>query len=169
MPKAILWVDVLAGLGDPMTFYQLTHTLGASSDPDNPGPEEMSRIIEETRTIAVVGLSRDPVKAARRVPSYMAAKGYDVIPVNPHAERLLGRVSYASLDDVPPSIDMVLVFRSSAEAGPIVEQAMEREEEPAIWLTTGVTSPDEVAAARCAGRNVIQDLSIFRVHLVLLD
>ena len=148
---------------------ELRRVLSTSSDPDNPSAEALAELLGEVQRIAVVGLSRNLEKAARRVPSYLAAKGFDVIPVNPNAQRLLGRVSYPDLDDVPEPVDLVLVFRRSAEAGPFVEQAMARSEEPAIWLQTGVLSPDEVAAARCAGRTVVQDLCIFRVHRVLLD
>lgn len=135
-----------------------------SSDPDNPTAEEIIRLLEDVRHIAVIGLSRDLEKAARRVPSYLAAKGYDVIPVNPFATRLLGRRSYATLEDVPEPVDLVLIFRPSAEAGPFVTAAINRTGLPAIWLQTGVRSDSEVADARAQGRTVIQDLCIFRVH-----
>ena len=148
---------------------QLRHALSASTDPDNPSAEDVARLLGDAQHIAVIGLSRNLEKAARRVPSYLAAKGYDVIPVNPHAERLLGRVSYPDLDDVPEPVDLVVIFRPSAEAGPFVEQAVKRPEQPAIWLQTGVRAPDEVMAARWEGRTVVQDLCIFRVHRVLLD
>lgn len=167
MPKAILWVDVVAGFEDPMTSYQLSHTLGASSDPDNPGMEEISRIIEETRTIAVVGLSRDPVKAARRVPSYMAAKGYDVIPVNPFAERILGKPARASLDDIVEPVDLVLVFRPPEEAAAVIRQAAKRPERPVIWLQEGIRDDEAAQEARARGLTVVQDLCIFKVHRAL--
>ena len=70
---------------------------------------------------------------------------------------------------VPEPVDLVLIFRPSADAGPFVEKAMARSDEPAIWLQTGVRSPDEVASARWAGRTVVQDVCIFRVHRTLLD
>lgn len=143
--------------------------LGASSDPENPSAEELVQLLGDVQHIAVVGLSRNLEKAARRVPSYLAAKGYDVIPVNPNATRLLGRVSYPELSEVPGPVDLVLVFRPSAEAGPFVLQAMDREEKPAIWLQTGVRAPEEVERARGAGRLVVQDLCIFRVHRVLVE
>lgn len=148
---------------------QLRHVLSSSSDPDNPSAEALAYLLDEAKHIAVVGLSRNLEKAARRVPSYLAAKGYDVIPVNPNAQRLLGRVSYGDLDEIPETVDLVLIFRPSADAGPLVIKAMERPDEPAIWLQTGIRAPDEVASARRAGRTVIQDLCIFRVHRTLLD
>ena len=89
--------------------------------------------------------------------------------MNPHAERLLGRVSYSDLDSIPDAVDLVLIFRPSEEAGSFVEAAMARAEEPAIWLQTGIRSPVEVEVARRDGRVVVQDLCIFRVHRTLLD
>ena len=143
--------------------------LGTSSDTDNPSAEAIAQLLNDVQYIAVVGLSRNLEKEARRVPSYLAAKGYDVVPVNPHAERLLGRVSYSDLDSIPDAVDLVLIFRPSEEAGSFVEAAMARAEEPAIWLQTGIRSPVEVKVARRDGRVVVQDLCIFRVHRTLLD
>jgi uncharacterized protein len=150
------------------TMRELRRLLHASSDPDNPAPEQLVELLRDVQHIAVVGLSRYLEKAARRIPSYLAAKGFDVIPVNPNAERLLGRPSWASLADVPDPVDLVLIFRPSDVAGTFVEQALALEDEPAIWLQTGVSAEEEVRAARQAGRIVIQDLCIFRTHRVLI-
>jgi len=147
---------------------ELRRLLRASSDRDNPSPDALAALLEDVQHIAVVGLSRYLEKAARRVPSYLAAKGFDVIPVNPSADRLLGRRSYPTLEDVEESVDLVLIFRPSAVAAEIVEAAMKRPEKPAIWLQTGVVANDAVHAARSAGRCVVQDLCIFRVHRVLI-
>lgn len=148
---------------------ELRRLLKASSDCDNPSPDALVALLRDVQHIAVVGLSRYLEKAARRVPSYLAAKGYDVIPVNPNAERLLGRKSYPTLEAVEEPVDMVLVFRSSDEAADVVESAMAREEEPSIWLQTGVVAEEATRAARLAGRTVVQDLCIFRVHRVLVS
>ncbi len=115
----------------------------------------------------MIGLSRSPAKAARRVPSYLAAKGYDVIPVNPHAERILGRDAFVRLTDVPEAVDLVVVFRPSETAGSFVEEAVAREERPAIWLQTGIVADAEVAAARARGVLAVQDLCTFRIHRAL--
>lgn len=151
------------------TLVELERLLGESTDPDNPPAERLVELLTDTRTIAVVGLSRNLEKPARRVPSYLAAKGFDVIPVNPHADRLLGRKSYATLGDVDEQVDLVLIFRPSAEAGAFVEEAVRRPEEPAIWLQTGIRAQPEVLDARIRGRTVVQDLCIFRVHRVLME
>jgi len=148
---------------------ELRRLLEASSDRDNPSAEALVELLGNVRHIAVVGLSRHSEKPARRVPSYLAAKGFDVIPVNPNADRLLGRTSYPTLSDVPGPVDLVLLFRPSSEAGPFVLEAMERPDEPAVWLQTGIVAPEEAATARAAGRTVVQDLCIFRVHRVLTE
>jgi hypothetical protein len=147
---------------------ELRRLLDDSSDPDNPSPEEIEALLRDVQHIAVIGLSRDPEKPARRVPSYLAAKGFDVIPVNPNADRLLGRVSWPRVSDVPEPVDMVLIFRPSQDAARFVEEAMQRPEEPAIWLQSGIVADEAVRKARLAGRTVVQDLCVFRVHRTLL-
>ncbi len=148
---------------------ELRRLLEASSDRDNPSEETLVELLGNVRHIAVIGLSRHMEKPARRVPSYLAAKGFDVIPVNPNADRLLGRTSYPTLSEVPGPVDLVLVFRPSSDAGPFVVEAMGRPEKPAIWLQSGIVAPKEAAVARAAGRTVVQDLCIFRVHRVLTE
>ena len=150
-----------------MTSHRLSRALELSSDPLNPGPDEMRQILEDTRTIAVVGLSRDPAKAARRVPSYLAAKGYEVIPVNPNADRIFGKRARATLDDVTEPVDMVLVFRPSAEAGEVMRQAAERPERPVVWLQEGIRDDEAAGEVRARGITVVQDLCIYKVHRTL--
>lgn len=149
------------------TNTELARLLAESSDDANPSADELVALLAATRHIAVIGLSRYPEKPARRVPSYLAAKGFDVIPVNPNADRILGRTSHPTLADVSDPVDLVLIFRPSDQAGAFVEEAMQREGEPAIWLQEGIRADAEVQAARDAGRTVVQDLCIFRVHRVL--
>lgn len=143
---------------------RLRGILAESTDPFNPPAERIEAFFRRLHTLAVVGLSRDPAKAARRVPSYLAAKGYEVIPVNPRAERILGRPARATLDDVEQPVDMVVIFRPSAEAGPFVRRAAARPESPAIWLQEGIRADAEAAAAREAGLLVVQDLCTYKVH-----
>lgn len=156
-------------LGAVDTLTELQRLLSESSDENNPSAECLVELLRDVRHIAVVGLSRHLEKPARRVPSYLAAKGFDVIPVNPNAERLLGRESHPTLSDVADPVDLVLIFRPSSDAGPFVEEAMRRPEQPAIWLQQGIRTEAEAEAARRAGRTVVQDLCIFRVHRVLVE
>lgn len=146
---------------------QLRRLLADSSDPRNPSAEELMTLFERLQRIAVVGISRDPAKAARRVPSYLAAQGYDIVPVNPSADRILGKTAFAKLSDVTEPVDMVVVFRPSAEAASVVREAVARPERPAIWLQEGIRADDAVNEARRAGLVVVQDLCSYKVHRAL--
>ena len=148
---------------------ELHRLLESSSDPENPGPEELRELFAAVRRIAVIGLSRSPEKAARSVPAYLAARGYEIVPVNPNADRILGRRAYDRLADVPGEVDMVVIFRPSAEAGRFVEEAATRPERPAIWLQEGIRADEEIAAARAAGLTAVQDLCTYVVHRALSD
>jgi hypothetical protein len=148
-------------------LQELARLLKGSQDPDNPGPEEIRELMDSVRTIAVVGISRNPEKAARRVPSYLAAKGYEIIPVNPFVDEILGKKARASLEDVTEPVDMVLVFRPSQEAAGIARAAMARKERPAIWLQQGIRADDVASAARKDGWTMVQDLCTYEVHKAL--
>jgi len=151
------------------TLLEVKRELRASSDPDNPSAEELRQLLERVERIAVIGLSRHSEKPARRVPSYLAAKGYEVIPVNPHAGRILGRTAYDRIQDVEEPVDMVLIFRPSEEAGRFVAEAAARPERPVIWLQSGIQADVEAADARSAGLTVVQDLCAYRVHRALFS
>jgi predicted CoA-binding protein len=148
-------------------LLELRHVLAASSDEHNPSAEELRELLERVERIGVIGLSRFPEKAARRVPSYLAAKGYDIVPINPKADRILGRHVYDRLSDVEGDLDMVMIFRPSEEAGPFVEEAARRPEKPAIWLQEGIVASPEIEAARRTGITAVQDLCAFKVHRAL--
>jgi len=92
-------------------LQELRLVLEASDDADNPGARELRDLMERVERIGVIGLSRFPEKPARRVPSYLAAKGYEIVPINPNADRILGQDVYERLSDVPDELDMVMVFR----------------------------------------------------------
>ena len=145
----------------------LAALLKESHDPANPSPEEIRDVMERVRTIAVVGISRDPEKSARRVPSYLAAHGYEIIPVNPFVDRILGREARDSLADVAEPVDMVLVFRPPEEAARVMETAMDRPERPVIWLQEGIQADEAARKAREEGFTVVQDLCAYKVHRAL--
>jgi uncharacterized protein len=143
---------------------RIARLLDESGDPDNPSPEELRDLVRSLSRVAVVGLSRDTRKAARRVPSYLAANGIELAPVNPFADRILGKEAVDRLDQVRNPVDLVLVFRPPEEAGQVIRDALARPEEPAIWLQQGIRDDEAAAEARAQGRTVVQDLCIFRVH-----
>lgn len=99
----------------------------------------IDELLSKARTIAVVGLSTQPWKAAHSVPAAMQAAGYTVIPVHPSAKEILGQTAYRSLLDVPVKVDIVDVFRPSDEAAGIAEQAVAIGA-GALWLQLGLTS-----------------------------
>ena len=146
---------------------RLQRVLDESGDRQNPPASRVKEIIEGVHRVAVVGLSRDPTKAARRVPSYMATKGYDIIPVNPFATRILGKRARRHLDEVTEVVDMVMVFRPSREAGGVMELAASRTEKPVIWLQEGIRWDRAAARVRAQGLTVIQDLCFYKVHRAL--
>ena len=112
---------------------------------DLASPETIQRILKECRTIAVVGLSSNPVRPSYSVAGYMKQQGYRVIPINPHEINVLGEQAYPSLAAVPDKVDLVDVFRRSEEAGIVVDEAILIGAK-AIWLQEGVI--DEAAAQR---------------------
>ncbi|HEX4655759.1 MAG TPA: CoA-binding protein [Mycobacteriales bacterium] len=107
-------------------------------------------------TFAVVGLSIDPTKAAHSVPAAMQAYGWRIIPVNPHADRLLGEPVYRRLADIPEPVDVVNVFRPSAEAAEVTRQAVEIGAK-AVWLQLGIVSAEARRIATEAGLLYVED------------
>jgi len=147
--------------------FDLQTLLDESSDRNNPDLNEIKEVMEKVQTIAVVGISRNPEKAARRVPAYLASKGYDIIPVNPFVDRILGKTARDSLEEVQEPVDMVLVFRPSAEAAEIAKIALERQERPVIWLQKEIRADEVAKDARHRGTTMIQDLCAYEVHRAL--
>ena len=126
--------------------------------------ETIRRIIEECRTIAVVGLSSDSWRASNSVSAYMRRVGYRVIPVNPNETEVFGLKAYPDLFAVPEKIDLVDVFRRSDEAGKAVDQAIAVGAK-AVWLQEGVI--DSAAAQRAvdAGLLVVMDRCWLKEHI----
>jgi predicted CoA-binding protein len=101
-------------------------------------------------TITVVGASADPVKAAHSVPAHMQQHGWRIIPVNPHADEILGEPVYRSLDEIPEPIGLVDVFRPSPATPEVARQAVESGA-TALWLQLGIRSEESRAIAESAG------------------
>ncbi len=119
--------------------------------------EAVRELLVEVETIAVVGCSSTPGKAAHDVPAYLLEHGYDVIPVNPFADEIVGREAFDTLSDVPDEVDLVCVFRPSEEVGGIVDEALSREEVGVIWTQRGIRDDEAAARAEQDGRDVVQD------------
>lgn len=117
------------------------------------------QLLENARTIAVVGISGNPNKAAFGVPAGLQAAGFRIVPVNPSADVILDERAYASLRDVQEDIDIVDVFRPAEEAPGIARQAVEIGAK-ALWLQRGITSPEARQIAEEAGLGYVEDLCI---------
>ncbi|SER43978.1 CoA-binding protein [Natrinema salaciae] len=128
---------------------------------------EVRKILEE-KTVAVVGCSSTPGKAAHEIPKYLQTKGYEVIPINPTADDVLGRPADDSLSDVEEDIDIVDVFRPSPEVAGIVDEALARADVEVIWLQLGIHDDDAVARAEAAGLRVVQDRCMKPEHQRLI-
>ena len=125
--------------------------------------ETIERILEDCKTIAVVGLSSDPGRPSNGVASYMRRRGYKVIPVNPNETEVFGDKAYASLADVPDKIDLVDIFRRSSEAGRAVDEAIAVGAK-AVWLQEGVIDQAAAQRAQEAGLLVIMDRCWLKEH-----
>ena len=127
-------------------------------------PETVKRILDECKTIAVIGLSSNPIRPSYGVSRYMQQRGYRIIPVNPYETEVLGEKAYTSLAEIPEKFDRVDIFRRSEEAGDHVDEAI-RIGARAVWLQEGVI--DESAAERAlkAGLLVVMDRCILKEHM----
>lgn len=125
--------------------------------------QDVEQILRESRNIAVVGLSANPLRPSNGVARYLKAQGYRIIPVNPTVDQVLGEKSYPDLDSVPGPIDAVEVFRRSELVPEIVEAAI-RKGARALWLQDGVVNPQAERRAREAGLRVVSNDCMLRQH-----
>ncbi|NNE66573.1 MAG: CoA-binding protein [Pyrinomonadaceae bacterium] len=119
-------------------------------------PEELKKIFSDCKTIAVVGLSSNSMRASNGVSAFMQSKGYSVIPVNPYESMVLGEKAYDSLSDVPQKIELVDIFRRSDAAGAVVDEAIGIGAK-AVWLQEGVIDEEAAIRAAEAGLLVVMD------------
>ncbi|AUN38991.1 CoA-binding protein [Tsukamurella tyrosinosolvens] len=116
----------------------------------------IERILRDYDTITVVGASVDPAKAAHDVPAYMQHRGWRIIPVNPHADEILGEPVYRTLADVPEQVGLVDVFRPAEFTPDIARQAVAAGA-TALWLQLGIRSAEAREIAESAGLLYVED------------
>jgi predicted CoA-binding protein len=133
----------------------------------NPGPSEIKALLERTRRVAVVGLSPKPHRDSNRIARYLLERGYDVIPVYPREDEILGQKVHRRVQDIPGGVDLVDVFRRSEQLGAVTEDAIAAKA-PALWFQFECV--DEAAAQRAqqAGLSVVMDRCIMVDHAALL-
>lgn len=113
-------------------------------------------ILTAARTVAVVGCSTHPGKAAHSIPRALQAAGFRILPVHPTADEILGVPAHARLADLDEPVDLVVVFRPSAQAAGVVRQAADIGA-GAVWLQQGIRSEEGRAIAREAGMGYVED------------
>lgn len=128
-----------------------------------PSDVELRSILGDAKTIAVVGLSSNPLRHSNDVSTYLQQKGYRIVPVNPNETEVLGERAYPSLDDVPDDveIDVVDVFRRAEHTPEVAEQAVRRRAK-VLWLQDGIVNDDARRIAEEAGLTVIMGVCIQR-------
>lgn len=133
---------------------------------------EEKRILSDYKTVAVVGLSREPDKASYQVSAYLKAHGYTIIPVNAFADEVLGEKSYTSLLAIPAQvqkdIEIVDIFRPSKEVPQIVDQAIQLKrangKPKVVWMQVGIENQEAAQNARKEGLTVIMNKCMMTEH-----
>jgi predicted CoA-binding protein len=136
----------------------------------NPSDEQRRKLLEEAKTIAVVGLSNKPDRTSYMVTSAIQNAGYRIIPVNPviAGETVLGEKVVASLADIEEPVDIVNVFRRSEDVMPVAEDTVKMKHKPkAFWLQQGIVNEEAAALVSQHGIEVIMDMCIKVDHALL--
>ncbi|HET9406543.1 MAG TPA: CoA-binding protein [Candidatus Sulfotelmatobacter sp.] len=126
-------------------------------------PDPIAQLLKRAKTIAVVGLSDNPMRPSYGVSAYMQSCGYRIIPVNPQISECLAEKAYASLLDIPERIDIVNIFRRPEFVEAVVDQAIQLRV-PAIWMQEEVIHEKAAEKARNAGIFVVMDRCILKEH-----
>jgi uncharacterized protein len=129
----------------------------------NPSDHELTHLLNDATTIAVVGASSNPDKPSNEIMQKLQRAGYRVIPINPRETEVLGERSYPSLADVSHAIDIVDVFRRPEDAPAIADEAVKIGAK-VLWLQTGIVSDVAAARAKAGGLTVVMDKCIGATH-----
>jgi len=135
---------------------------------DNHSDNEIRKMYN-FKNIAVVGMSRDPVKAAHFVPKYMIERGYNIIPINPSANEILGKRTYAKVSDIKSQVDMIDVFRPSEDVYSVVEDSVKKPGVRVIWLQEGIHNAEAEKMALDNKINVVFNRCIMAEHMRLFN
>ena len=138
---------------------------------------EIKNILNNYRTIAVVGISRQKIKDSHIVAEYMKEKGYRIIPINPFADEILGEKCYKSLLEMPEElqkqVEIVDIFRPSDKVMPIVDEAVKLKEKhgnlKVVWMQLGIANEEAAKKAEAAGLKVIMNKCIMSEHKRLIE
>ena len=128
--------------------------------------EAVRKILESTKTIAVVGLSNKPDRDSHEIAGYLQEAGYRIIPVNPTIQETLGEKAYKSLGDVPQRIDVVQIFRRPEEVPAIVDDAIAIGAK-VVWMQPGTENEEAAQRAEAAGLKAVMGACMRSVHRTL--
>jgi predicted CoA-binding protein len=134
--------------------------------------DDVREILTRYKTVAVVGLSRDPSKDSYQVAEYLKRHGFHILPINPFADEVLGEKSYRSLLDMPAEVQKTLeivdIFRPSAEVLPIVEQVIQLKKlfgvPYVVWTQLGIINVQAAEMAKKSGLKVVMDKCMMQQH-----
>jgi predicted CoA-binding protein len=136
---------------------------------ENPSRDRIKELLQQTKTIAVVGLSDKPDRTSYMVSQAMQAKGYRIIPVNPNVESVLGEKSYRSLADIEEQVDIVNVFRRSEDTVPVAQETLRMKHKPNVfWLQQGIFNEEAAALVQAEGIEAVMDRCIKVEDSILL-
>lgn len=123
-------------------------------------------LFNNIKTIAIIGLSDDPSRPSNEVATYLKEKGFEIIPINPNIDQVLGLKAYPDLFAVPKDkkIDVVDIFRRSESVMPHVIEAIERGDAHTIWLQEGIENKQAEELARKNGLNFVSNFCIMKTH-----
>ena len=141
----------------------------ANSTGDPPDDAALRDLLRSTRSIAVLGMKSGDADEAFRVPRYLQARGYRILPVNPKLDRVLGEAAVARLADLEATPDLLNVFRAAHHLPGHVDEILALERRPrAVWLQLGIRDDVSAARLRAAGMLVVQDRCLMVEHARLL-
>ena len=132
-----------------------------------PSPDQIRSLLQEAKTIAVVGLSPRPDRPSYRVSRAMQGFGYRIVPVRPAVAEVLGEKAWARLSEIPFAVDMVDVFRAGDQIDPIVDECIALGVKR-LWLQDGVINEAAAQRARAAGITVVMDRCVWRDYMELV-
>ena len=134
---------------------------------DNNSDDQIKEILS-MKKVAVIGMSKNSSKAAHYVPRYLSENDYDIIPVNPNSDEILGKKSFSSVLDIEEDIDIVDIFRPSEKVLPFVKEAIAKKPK-VIWLQEGIHNAEAEELAREAGIKVVFNRCMLAEHQRLLS
>jgi predicted CoA-binding protein len=131
-------------------------------DRDSSSDQQIREILSLSKVV-VVGMSKNSSKAAHYVPKYLADNGYDITPVNPTTDKILGKKCYSSISEVDGEIDIIDIFRPSDQVLPVIQEAIKKKPK-VIWLQEGIHNSEAEELATRAGIKVIFNRCMLAEH-----